>query len=102
MKQHVVSLGANLLIFFVLLALLAATIGVAFMDMGPKHTLKTFIALLIAVTKASLIMLYFMHVKFSNRLTWAFAGAAFLWLGILIALSMTDFLTRNWLAIDGK
>jgi cytochrome c oxidase subunit 4 len=59
-------------------------------------------ALLIAVSKALLIMFYFMHMRFSKRLTWVFAGAGFLWLTILIALSMSDFLTRDWLGIDGK
>jgi len=96
MTQHTVSLEANFAVFAALLGLLCATIGAAYLDMG------TAVALLIAVGKALLIMLYFMHMRYSKRLTWVFAGAAFLWLAILIALSMSDFLTRDWLGIDGK
>jgi cytochrome c oxidase subunit 4 len=96
MTYHAVSLQTNLIVFGALLALLCATIGAAYLDLG------TGVALLIAVSKALLIMLYFMHVRYSNRLIWIFAGAAFMWLAILIALSMSDFLTRDWLGIDGK
>jgi cytochrome c oxidase subunit 4 len=99
MKYHVLSLPANLTVFAALLALLLLTIGAAYLDMGSVNTV---VALAIAVCKAVLIMLYFMHLRFANRLTWVFAGAAFLWLAILIALSMSDYLTRGWLGIDGK
>ena len=51
----------------------------------------------IGVAKAVLIILYFMHVQKSSWLTWAVAGSAFLWLGILLVLSMSDYLTRSWL-----
>ncbi|HEV3163039.1 MAG TPA: cytochrome C oxidase subunit IV family protein [Isosphaeraceae bacterium] len=99
MIQHTVPLRTNLVIFSTLVVLLMVTIGAAYTDLGP---LNTVVAIAIAVCKALLIMLYFMHLRFSNRLTWVFAGAAFLWLGILIALSMSDFLTRGWLSIPGK
>jgi cytochrome c oxidase subunit 4 len=53
------------------------------------------VALGIATVKALLIMLYFMHVKSGPRTAKAFAGAGFLWLGILIVLTFADYLTRN-------
>jgi cytochrome c oxidase subunit 4 len=60
------------------------------------------VALAIAGSKAVLIMLYFMHLRYSNRLTSVFAVAGFLWLAILIALCLSDYLTRGLLGIDGK
>lgn len=99
MSNHVVSLKTNFAVFGALMAFLLLTIGAAYLDLGSFNTV---VALLIAITKAILIMLFFMHLKFSNRLTWVFGGAAFLWLGLLIALAMSDFLTRDLLGIDGK
>jgi cytochrome c oxidase subunit 4 len=54
------------------------------------------IALAISVTKTVLIILYFMHIRYSTRLTWVYVGAGFFWLGILIILGMTDYLTRGF------
>lgn len=99
MSQHTVSVPTNLAVFAALMVLLLATIGAAYIDLG---VLNVFVALAIAICKTVLIMLYFMHVRFSNRLVTVFAGAAFLWLGILIALCMSDYLTRGWLGIEGK
>jgi cytochrome c oxidase subunit 4 len=53
------------------------------------------LALIIATIKGSLVVLYFMHVKHSSKLTWLFASAAFIWLAIMIALSFNDYLTRQ-------
>jgi cytochrome c oxidase subunit IV len=97
--QHTVSVTTNAVIFALLMLLLVLTVWAAFHDLGAFNTP---IALLIATTKTVLIMLYFMHIRFSNRLVWIFAGAAFLWLGILMALSLSDYLTRGWLGIYGK
>ena len=49
----------------------------------------------IGVVKAVLIILFFMHVKYGTRLTWIFAAAPFLWLGIMIVMTMNDFITRG-------
>lgn len=97
--EHTVSIPTNVVVFALLMLLLVLTIWAAFHDLG---SFNTPIALLIAVCKTALIMLYFMHVRFSNRLVWIFAGAAFLWLGILMALSLSDYLTRGWLGLAGK
>ena len=53
-------------------------------------------ALTIAVFKAALVVLFFMHVKYSTRLTWAVVAGSIFWLGILLALTMSDYLTRAW------
>jgi cytochrome c oxidase subunit 4 len=49
------------------------------------------------VVKAVLILLYFMHVRFSSKLVWIFAVAGFVWLAILIGLTLNDYITRSWL-----
>ena len=57
--------------------------------------LNVIIALAIAIVKASLVVMFFMHVKHASKLTWAFATAAFLWLAIMVALTFNDYLTRS-------
>jgi cytochrome c oxidase subunit 4 len=52
--------------------------------------------LLIASVKALLVVLFFMHVRWSTRLTWVVAASGFVWLIILFGLTMTDYLTRGW------
>ena len=99
MTSHTISVKTNLVVFVILMVLLAITIGVAYLHLGPYNTPM---ALAIAATKTVLILLYFMHVHFSNRLVAVFASAAFLWLGILMALTLSDYLTRGWLGIYGK
>jgi cytochrome c oxidase subunit 4 len=48
-----------------------------------------------------IVILYFMHLRYSSRLTWVVAGAGFFWLFILMALTMSDYLTRAWLSVPG-
>ena len=93
---HVVSVKLYAMIFGALLALTASTALVAFVNLGGN--LNTVAALLIAIIKASLVILFFMHVRYSSRLTWVFVGAGLFWLLILLTLTLTDPLTRNWLA----
>jgi cytochrome c oxidase subunit IV len=98
--QHILPVRTYLLVFGALLFLLLLTVAAAYwIDVGPGNFA---IALLIAATKAVLIMLYFMHVRFSNKLTWVFAGASFFWLGILLIVTMSDYATRLLLPIPGK
>jgi cytochrome c oxidase subunit 4 len=102
MKQHISSISTNVTIFVLLLALLLATVGAAYLPLGPLHFPT---AMTIAVAKSVLIMLYFMHLKYSHRLTAMVCAASFLWLGIMIALTLSDYLTRTprgWLDIPGK
>lgn len=93
MNETQTSWTTYLLIYMALLGLLAATVAVAYLDLG---WLNTALALGIAVVKALLIMLFFMHLRHSSRITWVVAGAGFFWLAILLLLSLGDFLTRIW------
>jgi len=76
-----------------LIALLLLTVVASRLHLGP---LNPVIALTIAVAKMLLIILFFMHVRYSARLTWVFVIAGFFWLGILVVLAMGDYLTRGW------
>jgi len=94
--DHIVPIKVYGAIFFSLLLLTLTTAGVSFVDLGGN--LNVVVALTIACAKALLVILYFMHVRYSDRLTWVFVGAGFFWLLILLTLTMTDPLTRNWLS----
>ena len=93
MSSHVVPLRTYYLIFLTLMVCTAITVAVAFVDLGP---LNIIVAMAIAVLKATLVVLFFMHVKYSTRLTWAVVAGSIFWLGILLALTMSDYLTRAW------
>lgn len=80
-------------VFAVLLVLLALTVAVAHTDLGRWGFP---IALAIASIKAVLIMLYFMHVRYASPLTQLFACAGFVWLAIMLGLSASDYLSRDW------
>ena len=90
--EPVVPVRVYLLVFLSLLVLTAITTAVAFFDLGGG--VNNGIALTIAVCKALLVILYFMHVRYSDKLTWVFAAAGFFWLLILIGGTMDDVLTR--------
>ena len=96
---HILPVRTYLLTFAALVALLGAAMGAAYMPLGRLHLTVT---LLIAACKAVIIMLIFMHLKFSSRLTWVFALGAFVWLAILMTLTLGDYLSRGWLSIPGK
>ena len=98
MSAHVVPVRTYLVIFGALLVLTAVTVFAAFQDFG---VLNTPIALTIAVFKATLVILYFMHVRTSSRLTWLFVGAGFFWLVILLAFTLADYASRGWLPVYG-
>jgi cytochrome c oxidase subunit IV len=90
-KHKIESVGVYLLIYGLLLGLLIATVSAATVDMGPWNVVT---ALVIAVVKALLVILFFMHVRHSSRLTWIFAGAAFLWLTLLLGLTLSEYWFR--------
>ena len=93
MSAHVVPTRVYYLIFAILMICTALTVGIAFLDLGPFNVVA---ALTIAVFKATLVVLFFMHVKYGTRLTWAVVAGSVFWLGILLALTMGDYLTRPW------
>ena len=91
--EHIVPKRIYFVIFAALMVLTAVTVWVAFYDLG---VLNTVIAMTIAVIKATLVVLYFMHLRYSSRLTQVVAAAAILWLVILIVLTLADYFTRAW------
>jgi cytochrome c oxidase subunit IV len=93
MSEHIVPRRTYYLIFAALMVGTAATVGAAFVDLGAFNNV---VALGIATAKALLVVLFFMHVKYSTRLTWAVVVGSVFWLGILLALTMGDYLTRGW------
>ncbi|MGE3269995.1 MAG: cytochrome C oxidase subunit IV family protein [Chloroflexota bacterium] len=82
-----------------LLLLTALTIGVAFLPLGAWHAP---VALGIAVAKALLIAVIFMHLRYSSPTTRLVAVAGLLWLAILLSGTLDDVVTRGWLAVPGK
>ena len=92
--HHVTGLPVYIGVFLALMVLTIVTVGVSRLDLG---LLNTPIALAIAVTKATLVILFFMHVIHSTRLTWITILGSLLWLGVLFVLTLSDYLTRGWL-----
>ena len=80
-------------IFAALLVLTGTTVWVAFVNLGWFNPVA---ALTIACTKALLVVLFFMELRHSSRLTKVAVGAAVFWLGILLVLTLSDYLTRYW------
>ncbi len=93
--MHIVPRKIYLTIFAALLGLTLLTIWIASIDLGRMNTVA---ALAIAVTKATLVALYFMHVRYSSRLTQVVVIGGLFWLGLMFALTMSDYLTRGWLS----
>jgi cytochrome c oxidase subunit 4 len=91
--HHIVPLRVYYAIFGILMLCTYLTVQIAFFDLGVFNTVA---AVTIAVFKATLVVLFFMHVKYSTRLTWVVVLAAVFWLGILLTLTAGDYLTRSW------
>jgi cytochrome c oxidase subunit 4 len=81
-------------VYALLMAGLAATVGVAYVHLGFWNLPA---ALAIAFAKATLVVLYFMHVMYSPRLTWIALFAGLVWLAIFLALTVSDYVSRDWL-----
>ena len=95
MSAHVPPRGLYYLIFLALMVGTILTVLVARFDLG---ALNNVVMLTIACAKALLVILFFMHVRWSSRLTWVIAGSGFFWLLILLGITMTDYMTRGWVA----
>ena len=93
MSDHILPKRLYYTIFGILMLCTYLTVQIASFDLGPLNVVA---ALTIAVFKAALVVLFFMHVKYSTRLTWAVVAGSIFWLGILLALTMGDYLTRGW------
>lgn len=97
MEHTVVPVRTYVLVWLVLVIGTITTYLVAeFVDIGPWNIV---VALLIAGTKMSLVIYFFMHVKFDDALTRLFVGAGFVWFIILVALTLSDYFTRQWAPI---
>lgn len=92
---HISSIGAYLTVFAALMVLLFATVGAAYVNLGP---LNIYVAMSIAIVKAVLVVLYFMHVRYSTTLTMVTAAAGFLWLILLLGITAMDYISRHWIA----
>jgi cytochrome c oxidase subunit 4 len=93
-SEQVTSVKIYLLVFAALMVLTTVTVAVAFLDLGVFNDV---VALTIAVIKAVLVVLFFMHVLHSSRMTKLSIVAGFLWLAILIGLTLSDYLSRGFL-----
>jgi cytochrome c oxidase subunit 4 len=99
MTHHVVPVRTYLLVFAALILLTGLTVLASFYDLGGGrlHFANAAVALTIAVTKATLVVLFFMHLRYGSHQTWVFVGAGAFWLLLLIGLIMADYLSRPWL-----
>lgn len=92
MSEHVVSRKVYAIVGIALLVLFLLTVGIAYIDLGPFNVV---VAMAIATFKAILVVLYFMHVRYSSRVTWVFVIAGLFWLVILLVLTLNDYWTRS-------
>jgi cytochrome c oxidase subunit 4 len=91
MEHQITSRRTYFFVYLALLVLLLATVGAHYLNLGVFNFIIT---LAIAAIKALLVILFFMHVRLSDTTTKLFVGAGFIWLAILIGLTLTDYFTR--------
>lgn len=97
MSEHIVPIKVYISIFAVLMLGTALTVWAGLQDF--PGALNVIVALTIAVIKATLVILYFMHVRYSSRLIWVVFASALFWLALLFALTLSDYWTRGWLPV---
>jgi cytochrome c oxidase subunit 4 len=97
--EHIDSVKTYLLVFLALICATVLTTAVAFVDLG---AFSVVVALAIAVCKMLLVVLFFMHVRFSTMLTRLVLAGGLLWLFILIGMTYTDFGSRTWMGVPGR
>ncbi|MGN6184298.1 MAG: cytochrome C oxidase subunit IV family protein [Thermoanaerobaculia bacterium] len=91
--HHQSSLMVYFAVFATLMLLTILTVWVSRIDLGE---LNTAVAMAVAIVKATVVILWFMHVIHSPRLTWIVVISSFLWLAVLFVLTFSDYLTRHW------
>jgi|SRR5579863_9884074 len=99
MSEHIVGKKQYAYVFAILMALTALTTWVGMLNLG---RLNVVVALVIAVIKAMLVVLFFMHVYWTTKLNRLVVVAGIAWLVLLLWLTLTDFLSRGWLPFPGK
>ncbi len=91
--EHIVPVHVYVLVFVALEILATATALLAHLDLGAFNAV---IAFAIAVTKMLLVVLFFMHARYSERIIHAVCAVAVFWFGIMVVLTESDYLTRWW------
>jgi cytochrome c oxidase subunit 4 len=99
MSAHIASKSLYFAIFVALAALTGLTVGVTYVDLGPFNLVA---AMGIAVLKAALVVLFFMHLYWSERLTHVTAVSAIVFLFILFAFTLSDYFSRGLLGVAGR
>ena len=95
MSEHIVSRKLYFVVFAALMVGTLVTVLAATVDFG-NEVVNTVIALTIAVAKALLVILFFMHVRYSPRIIWVLVAGGFFWLAILMVLTASDYVSRRW------
>ena len=98
-EHHIVPKSVYALVFTTLIVLTWVTAWVSTVDLGPMNI---YVALSIAIFKASIVVLFFMHVKYSSRLTKMIVCSGVLWLLFLLFVTMGDIWTRGWMGVPGR
>jgi cytochrome c oxidase subunit IV len=98
-SEHIVPVRVYVLVFLTLIVMTWVTAFVSTIDLG---RLNVFVALSIAIFKASLVILFFMHVKYGTRLTKMIVLAGLYWLILLLFIVMMDLWTRGWMGVPGR
>ena len=93
-SHHIAPIRLYLIVFGILMVGTALTVLVAFYDLGAFNNV---VMLTIACAKALAVVLYFMHVRWSSRLTWVVVASGFVWLLIMFGFTMQDYMSRGWL-----
>jgi cytochrome c oxidase subunit 4 len=96
--KNVSTVRESILVYFALLILLGLTLGSAYLDLGGFNSVLN---LGIALVKAGLVCVFFMHLKGSQNITKVFAAAGLLWLSIFFVLTLTDYFSRDSLPLPG-
>lgn len=97
--EKITGIGTYVAVYASLLILTVATTLIALLDLGPWSMV---IALAIAAVKALLVVLFFMDALHNHRLNPALLFVGFIWLCILILLTMSDYVTRGWIPFPGR
>jgi cytochrome c oxidase subunit IV len=96
---HIAPAKLYVSIWALLIALTITTVFASFVELGYFNVV---VALVIATIKGTLVVLFFMHLRYSPKLTMITVVAAMFWLFILLALTMTDYMTRGWPTYPGR
>jgi len=99
MSAHVLPLRTYYLVFLALIVLTAVTVGAAFINLGP---LNNVIMIGIAGFKSTLVVLFFMHVRYNTKLIPVVIFSGLFWLVILFTLTFADYFSRGWLGVEGR